>query len=413
LSGQMLQGYRALDLTSGEAQLCGRILADLGAEVIQMEKPGGDDGRNRGPFYKNEIHPEKSLWQFFLNANKKGITLNLDRKDGIAIFKKLAGNVDFILESSAPGHMAALGLDYPALAAINPRIIVVSLTPFGQDGPYKDFKASELILMAMGVFMFGTGDPDRPPTRINYPLALISSAVHASSAAMIAHYHATKTGTGQHIDVSAQAGVPWFTANVGAWWQMAHVELMRTGPYVARRPDLKTRFIWPCKDGYVIFQFYGGVVGSRSNKALAQWVKETNMGDEYFNRIHWDALDLYKVSQAEVDKLEKTVGAFLLTRGRNELVEEATKRGVILGYISQTGDVFQNPQLLSRNYWKTIAHPQLGKSIQYPGYFARSSRFEYAIRHRAPTIGEHNPEIFAAIGISADELFRLNQAGII
>ena len=93
-------GYRALDLTSGEAQLCGRILADLGVEVIQVEKPGGDDERNRGPFYKNEIHPEKSLWGFFLNANKKGITLNLDSKDGIAIFKKLAKDVDFILESS-------------------------------------------------------------------------------------------------------------------------------------------------------------------------------------------------------------------------------------------------------------------------------------------------------------------------
>ena len=409
----MLQGYRALDLTSGEAQLCGRILADLGVEVIQVEKPGGDDWRNRGPFYKDEIHPEKSLWGFFLNANKKGITLNLESKDGIEIFKKLAENVDFVLESSPPGYMAALGLDYHALASICPRIIVVSLTPFGQDGPYKNFKASELILMAMGVFMFGTGDPDRPPTRINYPLALISSAVHASSAAMIAHYHCTKTGKGQHIDVSAQAGVPWFTANVGAWWQMAHVELMRTGPYVARRPDLNTRFIWPCKDGYVIFQFYGGVVGSRSNKALAQWIKEKNLGDEYFHSVNWDALDLYKVSQDEVDKLEKIAGAFLLSQGRNELAEEATKRGVILGYISRTGDVFQNPQLLSRNYWKNIEHPQLGRSVQYPGYFAKSSRFEYAIRNRAPYIGEHNTEIFGAIGISSDELFRLNQAGII
>ena len=413
MSGQMIQGYRALDLTSGEAQLCGRILADLGAEVIKVEKPGGDDGRNRGPFYKNEIHPEKSLWGFFLNANKKGITLNLDSNDGIAIFKKLAEGVDFILESYPPGYMARVGLEYQALASLYPRIIVVSLTPFGQDGPYRNFKASELILMAMGVFMFGTGDPDRPPTSINYPLALISSAVHASSAAMIAHYHTTKSGKGQHIDVSAQAGVPWFTANVGAWWQMAHVELMRTGPYVARRPDLKTRFIWPCKDGYVIFQFYGGVVGSRSNKAFAQWIKEKKMGNEYFHSIDWDALDLYKVSQDEVDKLEKTAGAFLLAQERNELVEEATKRGVILGYISKTGDIFQNPQLLSRNYWKNIEHHQLEKSIQYPGYFAKSSRFEYAIRHRAPHIGEHNTEIFGAIGVSSDELFRLNQAGII
>ncbi len=413
MSYQMLQGYRALDLTTGEAQLCGRILADLGVEVIQVEKPCGDKRRNRGPFYKSEIHPEKSLWGFFLNANKKGVTLNIESKDGVALFKKLVKDVDFILESYPPGHMTALGLDYQTLASICPRIIVVSLTPFGQEGPYSNFKASELILMAMGVFMFGTGDPDRPPASINYPLASISSAVHSSSAAMIAHYHATKSGHGQHIDVSAQAGVPWFTANVGAWWQMARVELMRTGPYVARRPDLNTRFIWPCKDGYVIFQFYGGVVGSRSNKAFAQWVTEKNMGDDFFHSIDWDAMDLYKISQDEVDKLEKTAGSFLLTRERIELVEEATKRGVILGYISQAGDIFQNPQLLSRNYWKDIEHQQLGKSIQYPGYFAKSSRFEYAIRHRAPHIGEHNKEIFSEIGVSSDELFRLNQAGIV
>jgi crotonobetainyl-CoA:carnitine CoA-transferase CaiB-like acyl-CoA transferase len=188
---------------------------------------------------------------------------------------------------------------------------------------------------------------------------------------------------------------------------------MRTGPCIGRRPDLNTRFIWPCKDGYVIFQFYGGVVGTRSNKAVAQWIKEQNMGNEYFNSVDWDKLDLYKASQELVDKLEKVAGPFLLTKGKNELAEGATKRGIILGYISRTGELFQNPQLLSRNYWKKIEHPQLEGSIQYPGYFAKSSRFEYAIRHRAPYIGEHNAEIFGEIGISADEQFMLNQAGII
>src|SRR3990172_12356752 len=106
---------------------------------------------------------------------------------------------------------------------------------------------------------------------------------------------------------------------------------MRTGPYIARRPDLNPRFIWPCKDGYVIFQFYGGAVGTRSNKALAQWVKEQSMGDEYFNSVDWDKLELYKASQDVVDKLEKVAGAFLRTKGKNELAEEATKRGILLG----------------------------------------------------------------------------------
>ena len=413
MSRQMLHGYRALDLTDSEAQLGGRILADLGADVIRIEKPGGDPSRHTGPFYGDKIHPEKNLWWFFLNANKRGITLNLESQDGCELFKRMVKNADFVIESYPPGYMARLGLDYAVLAEINPRIIVTSMTSFGQTGPYKDFKSSELVLMALGVFMYGTGDPDRPPVKPNYPFAGIASATHAASATMLAHYHATKSGKGQYIDVSAQAGIPWFTGNVGAWWQMEKRELPRTGPYVARRPDLNTRFIWPCKDGYVLFQFFGGVVGRNSNRALAEWLAEEAVEDEYYFSIDWNDLDLYKVSQEVVDRLEKPVGAFLLRKGKQELVEEATRRGIILGYLGEMRDLFQNPQLASRQYWKEIEHPELNKAITYPGFFAKSSLSEFSIRHRAPLIGEHNSEIYSEIGVSEDQLFIFNQAGII
>ncbi len=409
----MLQGLRALDLTDREPQLCGRILADLGADVIRVERPGGDRSRHFGPFHDDAVHPERSLWWFFLNANKRGITLDLETADGIGLFKGLAKSADVVIESFPPGDMARRGLDYPALAAINPRIVLTSITPFGQTGPYQDYKASELVLNALGVFMFGNGAPDRPPLKPNYPLAGMTAAIAASSATMVAHYSCRKSGKGQHIDVSAQAGLPWLTGSVGAWWQAEHVEMPRRGPALGRRPDLVIRFFWPCRDGHVVFQFFGGVVGTRSNKALAQWMAEEGMGDDYFRSIDWDKLDLYQVSQDVITRLEESIGTFFLTKGREELSEEGTRRGMLLGRMDNMRDLSHNAQLASGGFWKEIEHPEMGTSLTYAGRFVRSSIMDCGIRRRAPLIGEHNHEVYAEIGVSREELLALNQAGVV
>ncbi len=408
----MLQSYRVLDLTDGEAQLCGRILADLGADVVRIEKPGGDASRHTGPFYGDVVHPEKSVWWYVLNASKRGITLNLESEDGRALFKELVKSADFVIESYHPGHMARLGLDYPALSRVNPRIIVTSLTPFGQTGPYHDFKSSELVLMALGIFMYSTGDPDRPPVKPNYPLAGISASIAAFSATMVAHYYRLKSGQGQHIDVSAQASPPWFTGAVRIYPQMGQGEIRRTGPRIARRPDLQFRSIWPCKDGYVMFPFRGGVSGRRTSKAMAQWMAEEGIGDAYFDSIDWDSLDMLQASQEMVDRLEKPIGVFLLTKTKQELAEQTAARGILMGYVDNMGDLRQNPQLAS-GFWREIEHPELNRSITYPGLFLRSSVVESGIRHRAPLIGEHNHEIYGEIGISKERILALNQAGVI
>ncbi len=413
MANSMLSGYRVLDLTSNEAQFCGRMLADMGMDVIRVEKPGGDECRNVGPFYGDIIHPEKSLWWFALNANKKSITLNLESNDGQSIFKKLVARADILLENNKPGYMASLGLDYPILREINPKLIMTSMSAFGQTGPYSDFKSAELILNALGVFLYGIGDADRPPCRPNFPLAGMASAIHASTATMIAHYYCSKTGQGQYIDVSAQAGVPWFTGNIGAWWQMEHLEMPRAGAAMIRRPDLLTRFIWPCADGYVIFQFYGGVVGLKSNKALAKWMNEENFGDDYFKNLNWDHFSLYTETQAVVHRLEDQVALFFKSKGKHELATEGTTRGILLGYISDVRELHANPQLAARNFWKEIEHPELGKSISYPGFFFTSSLLECMIRRRAPLIGENNLTVYTELGLSGADLNSLNQAGII
>src|SRR4030042_742233 len=161
----LLSPYRALDLTDEKGFLCGKILADMGADVIKIERPGGDPARRIGPFYHDDPDSEKSLYWFAYNTNKRGITLNIETADGQEIFKKLVKTVDFVIESSKPGYMSSLGLGYSDLEKINPKVIMVSITPFGQSGPYveQDYKVDDMIVWAFSGFMFPNGDPDRPP----------------------------------------------------------------------------------------------------------------------------------------------------------------------------------------------------------------------------------------------------------
>src|SRR3990170_3305135 len=164
----MLSPYRVLDLTDEKGLLCGKILGDLGADVIKIERPGGDPARRIGPFYHDEPHPEKSLFWFAFNTSKRGITLNIETADGQEIFKRLVQTADFVIETFPPGYLAKLGLGYSDLEKINPGIILVSITPFGQTGPYKDWKGADIVAWATGGDMAPWGEPDRPPIRISH-----------------------------------------------------------------------------------------------------------------------------------------------------------------------------------------------------------------------------------------------------
>ena len=163
----MLGPYRVLDLTDEKGLLCGKIPGDLGADVIKVERPGGDPARNTGPFYHNEADPEKSLFWFAYNTSKRGITLDIETTDGQDIFKKLVKTADFVIESCPPGYMDRLGLSYSALERVNPGIIMVSITPFGQTGSYRDYKAPDIVAWAMGGIMYINGNADSPPVRVS------------------------------------------------------------------------------------------------------------------------------------------------------------------------------------------------------------------------------------------------------
>ena len=159
----LLSPYRVLDLTDEKGLLCGKLLADLGADVIKVEKPCGDSARNIGPFYHDIVSPETSLFWFAYNANKRSITLDFTTRDGKGIFERLVKTADFVVESFPPDYLAGLGLDYKDLARINPRIVMASITAFGHTGPYAHYKGSDIVVFAMGMLMSQTGDKDRPP----------------------------------------------------------------------------------------------------------------------------------------------------------------------------------------------------------------------------------------------------------
>jgi len=412
----MLAPYRVLDLTDEKGFLCGKILGDLGAEVIKIEPPGGDESRNIGPFYKDIPDPEKSLYWFAYNNNKKGITLNIETATGREIFKKLAAGADFIIESFAPGYLEKLALDYAALKVINPGLVMTSITSFGQSGPYKDFKASDIELMALSGFMSLLGHPGEPPVRVSCPQSYVWTGMHAAMGTLIAHYYRITSGKGQHVDVSAQDSVLWALAHAPTFWDVNRTNVVREGAFVTGRSvtGAKMRCLYPCRDGYINFIVYGGAAGQKTNRALTEWMDSKGMATDYLKEKDWSKFDIASVTQSEIDLIEGPTAEFFKTLTKEEFLREAIERRM-LGYpVSSAEDIIEDPQLKHRDFWARVEHPELGASIVYPGGFGKFSITFCGIKMRAPLIGEHNREIYEGkLGLTRAELVRLKEANVI
>jgi len=411
----VLESFRVLDLTDEKGFLSGRILGDLGADVIKIEPPRGDPGRNIGPFYKDIPHSEKSLYWFAFNANKRGITLNLETADGREIFKRLLKTADCLLESFPPGYLNERGLGYSELLRINPRLIMTSITPFGQTGPYREFKSSDLVAMSMGGFTYLTGDPERPPVRISLPQAYLHAGADAAAATMIAYYYREVSGEGQHIDVSIQLSVSVNLTQAAPLKELYNSISKRGGVY---RPGIfsgeRTHLVWPCKDGFVNFGIYGGALGAKRNLALVEWMDEEGLADDFLKATDWNNFDLNQLSQSELQGFEERIGKFFLTHTKTELYDGAIKKGIILYPVNTIGDLLKDPQLRNRVFWIEVEHPELDEHLTYPGSFIWSSEISPSIRRRAPLIGEHNLEIYEGeLGLSRKEIMIIKEAGVI
>ncbi len=411
----MLSPYRALDLTDEKGFFCGKTLGDLGADVIKVEPPGGDPARNIGPFYQDEPDLEKSLYWFAFNANKRGITLDITTPDGRNIFQRLVKSADFVLESFPPGYLDEVGLGYTTLSEINPRLIMTSITPFGQDGPYKDYQGPDIVAIAMGGLMYLCGDADRPPVRISFPQAYVNAGAQAALGTMVAHYHREITGEGQHVDVSIQESVCPTIYNARLFWEFLKINLKRTGPYRSGMGSLTIqRLHYPCKDGHVSFPLFGGQAGAATNKNLVAWMDSEGMAPDFLKSKDWSEWDFNRITQEELDRYEKPIMEFFARYTKQELFQQAMKRRIMLYPVNTARDIMEDPHLEARGFWTEVKHPELGESITYPGAFVKLSETPCGIWCRAPLIGEHNQEIYSEeLGISEDELSQRRQDGVI
>lgn len=411
---ELLAPYRVLDLTGETGFLCGRLLGDLGADVIKTERPGGGPGRDIGPYYGDIPDPEKSLYWFAYNCNKRGITLNIEVPAGQEILKRLARTAHFLIESFPPGYMDGLGLGYGALARINPGLVVTSITPFGQAGPHRDYKASDLVVTAMSGLMYTTGDPDRPPVRNSVEQSYVQAGAQAAVASMFAHYHRQITGTGQHVDVAMQDAMHT-TAMVAAVgisrWRYAK-ELPRRGGERSAYGTIKARHVWPCRDGYIGWRLYVGLLGNHTRR-IVEWMDAEGKAGA-LKEVSWEQIGLDQVDQQQWDRWEEAFSQFFLSRSKSDLLQAAIEKGYILAPVNTPADLMNHEQLQHRGFWTDVRHPELDTSIIYPGAPYKTSAGYCGIWRRAPLIGEHNEEIYIEqLGLTEEELSRLEQDGVI
>ena len=417
-SDSLLEGCRILDLTDEKGLLASKILGDFGADVIKVERPGGDPARNIGPFYKDSEDPEKSLFWFATNTSKRGITLDIESPQGQDIFKKLVKTADIIIESFKPGYMENIGLGFSVLKELNSDIIVTSITGFGQTGPYSQYETTDLIGTAMGGLARILGDLGTAPVRMGYvSQAHFHAGIQGALGSMVAYYHKELTGEGQQVDVSMQDAVSLSLMNAVEIFELLGANLVGMGQFfISVRPEpagiLFTRMINPCKDGSVLYMFGGGAFSGNvdSSKAFVGWANEEGQALELKNYdfTQWDAS---KTTQEETDALNKPIQDFVKTKTKAELYEQAVKRGLLLAPCNTAEDVTNDPQLKARGFWEEVNHPELGTSITYPGAPLKMEGAQWKIQRRAPLIGEHNQKIYESLGFSEEEIkdFKLNR----
>ncbi|MBM4255226.1 MAG: CoA transferase [Deltaproteobacteria bacterium] len=413
----MLSPYRVLDLTTERGLLCGQILGDLGADVIQIEPPGGSPARHLAPFFHDVPHPDRSLYWWAFNRNKRSITLNLEHADGQAIVQRLAKISHFVIESDNPGILAQRGCGYQDLAKINPALVYVSITPFGQDGPKVGYADSDLVILAAGGPLVLTGDEDRAPVRVSVPQAYLHASGQAAAAALIAHHERRRSGLGQHVDVSAQQAVAQATQSGLLAGPLGERDFQRLAGGAKMGP-VNVRLVWPAKDGYVSIGFLFGSAIGHFTKRLMQWVWEEGFCDEATRDKDWVAFGAIFLGDPEAlkeyDRLVGIVERFSASKTKDELLQEALKRALLIAPVQTTAEVLESKQLAAREYWQDLEHPELGQTVKYPGPFAKFSAAPLRYRRRPPTTGEHNREIYCGeLGFTEQQVADLLHSGVI
>ena len=352
-----------VDATDRLGWLAGRVLADLGAEVIKLEPPGADRSR--------------AAWRAF-NVNKRILELDARNAADRARLEDLLSTADICLLTpvSSDGDD---GLDPETLRRNHPRLVVVAIRPFGGVGPRSGWKASDIELMAAGGAMALAGEPDGMPVRVSEPQSYGWAGAQAALGALVALAMRDATGRGDLVDVSAQASVVTALSHAPAFVDLVGIEPTRAGAFITGRSikGARYRVFWPCRDGHINFIFYGGVAGRRTNEQLVAWMRESGAELGALAAIDWTSLDPTKADQAEVDAIEAPVLKFFARLSKREFLTEGHRREM-LGYpVSTVADIAGDPQLAARGFFQAVA----GSSERFCGSFAVIDGVRPPLRH--------------------------------
>jgi crotonobetainyl-CoA:carnitine CoA-transferase CaiB-like acyl-CoA transferase len=406
MMNQALSDVKVLDLTWHIAgPYCTKLLADYGADVVKIEKPGeGDPARSMGPFLRDEPHPERSGLFLHLNTNKRSITLNLKSAKGKRILKELVKVVDVLVENFSPRVMPGLGLDYKTLKKINPRLVMTSISNFGQSGPYRDFKASEIVEYAMGGEMYSTGIEGREPLKLGGNVVQYQAGVVAAVATMGALFAVPFMGVGQHVDISimeTQAGtidrrLPYLLA-----YAYGGVLTNRwPPPREAKSWLILPSGVYPCKDGFLqVLSFPQWL--PRYARALGM---PELVDDPRFQNV------LNREFAGEFDAIWYS---WLADRSKAEAFAILKEAQIAAAPVNSPADLLKDPHLMARKHFVEIEHSEAGKRT-YPGAPFKMTETPWQVRRPAPLLGEHNKEIYSSLlGYAEGDLQKLRKAGVI
>ena len=395
---QALSHLKVVDLTHYIAgPFCTKLMAGFGADVIKVEKPRSGDGlRQVGPYSKGTTDLESSIPFLWLNTAKRSITVNLATEGGHEIIARLVRNADVLIENFSPGVMASFGLSFDFLHEINPRLVMTSISNFGQIGPYRDYEAEEITEYAMSGLMQLTGHPDRPPLCSGPAMTQYTAGIQAYFATMLAIWHRGVTGIGQHADISIQESS---LDNI----EIALTEYLHTGKIANRTGDEHPLVPWklyPCKDGFAT------IIGG----PMRHWLGAATLFEEprlLEPRLHHMA-DRMKHRREVEDYLQP----WITNHTKQEIYEAGQKRKLAFSYLAAAHEVLQSPQHEAREFFVEIAHPHSGTQ-RYCGPPFRPSVTSWR-SDRAPLLGEHTEEIMiGSLGYTQDDVLRFRSQGTI
>lgn len=399
-----LEGVSVIDLTHCIAgPYCTKLLAGFGADVLKIEPPGGERGRRMAPFFRDEPGPDSSLPFAYLNTGKRSITLNLKSAEGREMLLSLLKDADVLVENYSPRVMPSLSLDYETLREVAPHLVMVSISNFGQTGPYRDYKAADIVEYALGGLMYIFGAYDREPLKHAFNQAQFKAGTDAASATLMAVYHqrmtgGRKSGKGQHVDVSIQEAVASGLRDVVNNYTY-------TGAIRRRQPnhsgDLQR--LRATADGYLLPN--PGLGGGLNWDSFVEFLGLPELDDDRFRTP--------SARLANAEELGRILDEYFIRQNKYEMFYGSHERRFIFGVIQSPADVFDDPQFAHRGFFVDVEHPVMG-DLRMPGAPFQMESTPWQAGNAAPSAGQNNGQIFGdRLGLTKEQMAHLRSEGIV